>query len=93
MGKPTYRVVQQKDMSFAVEIMAGGASKRIPGFFSELEADAWIQQNSTEISKRPKRPRDLNQWAKRMVDIATGDTSDREPTSKERGGDTRSGPG
>jgi hypothetical protein len=23
--------------------------------------------------KHPKRPRDLNQWAKRMVDIATGD--------------------
>jgi len=22
--------------------------------------------------KTPKRPRDLNQWAKRMVDIATG---------------------
>lgn len=23
--------------------------------------------------KHPKRPRDLNQWAKRMVDIATGE--------------------
>ena len=30
--------------------------------------------------KHPKRPRDLNQWAKRMVDIATGEASDREPT-------------
>jgi hypothetical protein len=29
--------------------------------------------------KHPKRPRDLNQWAKRMVDIATGDVSDIEP--------------
>ena len=29
--------------------------------------------------KHPKRPRDLNQWAKRMVDIATGDVEDREP--------------
>jgi hypothetical protein len=28
------------------------------------------------MSKAPKRPRDLNQWAKRMVDIATGDVSD-----------------
>jgi hypothetical protein len=27
----------------------------------------------------PKRPRDLNQWAKRMVDIGTGETNDREP--------------
>lgn len=24
------------------------------------------------MTKTPKRPRDLNQWAKRMVDIATG---------------------
>lgn len=35
--------------------------------------------------KHPKRPRDLNQWAKRMVDIATGDASDREPTPQEEG--------
>jgi hypothetical protein len=27
----------------------------------------------------PRRPRDLNQWAKRMVDIATGEVDDREP--------------
>jgi hypothetical protein len=26
--------------------------------------------------KHPKRPRDLNQWAKRMVDIATGEAND-----------------
>lgn len=26
--------------------------------------------------KRPKRPRDLNQWAKTMVDIATGELPD-----------------
>ena len=29
--------------------------------------------------KHPKRPRDLNQWAKRMVDLATGNAT--EPTS------------
>jgi hypothetical protein len=29
------------------------------------------------MTKAPKRPRDLNQWAKRMVDIATGDIEDR----------------
>jgi hypothetical protein len=33
------------------------------------------------MTKSPKRPRDLNQWAKRMVDIATGDVSDCEPTT------------
>ena len=28
------------------------------------------------MTKHPKRPRDLNQWAKRMVDIATGEVTD-----------------
>jgi hypothetical protein len=37
--------------------------------------------------KNPKRPRDLNQWAKRMVDIATGAANDREPTPEEQGKD------
>ena len=39
------------------------------------------------MTKTPKRPRDLNQWAKRMVDIATGEASDREPTPEEQGKD------
>jgi hypothetical protein len=39
------------------------------------------------MSKAPKRPRDLNQWAKRMVDIATGEARDREPTPEEQGKD------
>ena len=29
--------------------------------------------------KRPKRPRDLNQWAKRMVDLATGNAQETDP--------------
>jgi hypothetical protein len=33
--------------------------------------------------KHPKRPRDLNQWAKRMVDIATGEAVDA-PLEKEK---------
>jgi len=37
--------------------------------------------------KHPKRPRDLSQWAKRMVDIATGEVEDREPTPEEEGKD------
>jgi hypothetical protein len=37
--------------------------------------------------KHPKRPRDLNAWAKRMVDIATGAVEDREPTPEEQGKD------
>ena len=39
------------------------------------------------MPKAPKRPRDLNQWAKRMVDIATGDVSDRGATPEEQGKD------
>jgi hypothetical protein len=39
------------------------------------------------MTNTPKRPRDLNQWAKRMVDLATGDVSDREPTPEEQGKD------
>lgn len=29
--------------------------------------------------KNRKRPRDLNQWAKRMVDIATGEVDEEKP--------------
>jgi hypothetical protein len=39
------------------------------------------------MTKTPKRPRDTNQWAKRMVDIATGEVSDSEPTPEEQGKD------
>jgi hypothetical protein len=42
-----------------------------------------------QMTKPPKRPRDLNQWAKRMVDIATGAASDRDPTPEEQGKDCR----
>lgn len=37
--------------------------------------------------KHPKRPRDLSQWAKRVVDLATGEAEDREPTPEEQGKD------
>ena len=40
-----------------------------------------------QVTKIPKRPRDLNQWAKRMVDIAVGAVIDREPTPEEQGKD------
>ena len=39
------------------------------------------------MTTHPKRPRDLNQWAKGMVDIATGAVNDREPTPEEQGKD------
>jgi hypothetical protein len=37
--------------------------------------------------KRPKRPRDPSQLAKRVIDIATGEVKDREPTPEEQGKD------
>jgi hypothetical protein len=39
------------------------------------------------MSQHPKRPRDLNQWAKRMTDIVSGDVEDRPPTPEEQGKD------
>ena len=35
--------------------------------------------------KRPKRPRDPAQLAKLMIDIASGEVEDREPTPEEQG--------
>ncbi|HXW28430.1 MAG TPA: hypothetical protein VEK55_03620 [Xanthobacteraceae bacterium] len=37
------------------------------------------------MTKRPKRPRDPAQLAKLVVDIATGEVEDREPTPEEQG--------
>ena len=37
--------------------------------------------------KHPKRPRDPNQLAKHIIDIATGEIEDREPSPEEQGKD------
>jgi hypothetical protein len=37
------------------------------------------------MPKTPKRPRDFSQAAKLVVDIASGQVEDREPTREERG--------
>jgi hypothetical protein len=39
------------------------------------------------MSQHPKRPRDPNQWAKRITDIVSGEVEDREPTPEEQGKD------
>jgi hypothetical protein len=39
------------------------------------------------MAKHPKRPRDFSQAAKLVVDIASGEVEDREPTPEERGKD------
>ena len=35
--------------------------------------------NCTMAAKQPKRPRDLNQWARHMVDLATGGAEEPKP--------------
>jgi hypothetical protein len=42
-------------------------------------------QLQREMTKHPKRPRDPAQLAKLIVDIATGEVEDREPTPEEQG--------
>lgn len=37
------------------------------------------------MTERPKRPRDPAQLAKLMIDIATGEVEDRQPTPEEEG--------
>ncbi len=39
------------------------------------------------MTKAPKRPRDFSQAAKLVIDVATGQTEDREPTPEEQGKD------
>ena len=39
------------------------------------------------MTSHPKRPRDPNQLAKSIIDIATGEKPDRDPTPEERGKD------
>jgi hypothetical protein len=39
------------------------------------------------MTDRKKRPRDANQLAKSIVDIATDEAEDREPTAEEQGKD------
>jgi hypothetical protein len=39
------------------------------------------------VAEHPKRPRDPAQLAKLIVDIATGEVEDREPTPEEQGKD------
>ncbi len=57
-------------------------TKALEGWESEGGAPA-----SDDPSTKKKRPRDLNQWAKRMTDIVSGEVEDREPTPEQQGKD------
>lgn len=55
------------------------------------EARRDCQENSQRpgrpLNKPPKRPRDFSQAAKLVIDVATGQVEDREPTPQEQGKD------
>lgn len=42
--------------------------------------------------QKPKRPRDINQLAKRIVDIATGEEEDKKPLQSAQQGGLKGGP-
>lgn len=47
---------------------------------------AWNNQGMTNTRPKPrKRPRDFSQAAKLVIDVATGQVEDREPTPEEQG--------
>src|SRR5476649_2874804 len=74
---------------------SAGVFKSTKNFATEREAmydaERFVDRRENVWQKKmtnaPKRPRDTNQWAKRMVDIVTGDADDKEPTPQERGVD------
>jgi hypothetical protein len=59
---------------------AAFASLRGLTLWDEVRGKAEGHFASPLMTKTPKRPRELNQGAKRTVDIATSEMSDREPT-------------
>jgi hypothetical protein len=52
---------------------------------SQKSLQRW--ENEGGAPKRRKRPRDFNQAAKMVIDIATGEVEDRPPTPEEQGKD------
>ena len=51
------------------------------------EGEGGATAEGPQQSRGKKRPRDANQLAKRIVDIATGEDEDRKPTPEEEGKD------
>jgi hypothetical protein len=53
----TYKVVAQKDMTFAVEVsVPEAAPTNVSSFATEVEAEQWIERHKVEVAKGfPKR--------------------------------------
>jgi hypothetical protein len=67
--------------------MTGKAKKPTRKAVERWETEGGATAEGPQTPKRKKRPRDANQLAKSIVDIATGETEDREPTPEEQGKD------
>ena len=67
--------------------MTDKAKKQARKALQRWETEGGATEQGSQVPKRKKRPRDANQLAKSIVDIATGETEDREPTPEEQGKD------
>jgi hypothetical protein len=67
--------------------MTGKAKKPPSKALQRWDTEGGAAENGPQQEPRRKRPRDTNQLAKSIVDIATGEVEDREPTPEEQGND------
>jgi hypothetical protein len=65
--------------------MSGKAKKPPSKAMQRWDTEGGASQNGPQQEPRRKRPRDANQLAKSIVDIATGEVEDRQPTPEEQG--------
>jgi hypothetical protein len=55
--------------------------------------ESFVEQcHILSMTDKPKRPRDANQLAKRIADIATGETEDKQPLASAQKGGLKGGP-
>ena len=53
----TYRIVQQKDLTYGVELTSSQTFPgTVPGFRTEAEAQSWIVEQKAKDSAEPKTP-------------------------------------
>jgi len=54
-----------------------------------IRAPAWYRCYMLDRLRKPKRPRDANQLAKQIVDVAAGEIEDRVPSPEDEGKNPR----
>ena len=86
----TAELVRRSDGTWAVAIYYSHGFRDVFGnFATQAEALEWIEKNGVALMslRKAKRPRDFSQAAKLVIDVATGQIEDREPTPEEQGKD------